>query len=264
MHYQTIAPSKQFAGIVRHYWVLESDLPYTHYSMADSCPELLFHYRGIFDELLPLGQRQRSYTAGLNGATHQPRRFQVQQGFGIFGLYLYPHAIPLLFGLPGSALTNQLVSLDFLLQQEGPELEEKIGSAKSTCQRVRIMEGFMADKLRRHYQKAGPIDQSIHAILQGKGQARVKQLASDSCLSERQFERKFRDTTGLSPKLFSRIARFHAAMEEYGNAQKSLLDIALDCGYYDQSHFIRDFREFSGQQPKAFFSGSSPATAWRD
>ena len=63
---------------------------------------------------------------------------------------------------------------------------------------------------------------------------------------------------GFPPKLYSRITRFQAALGEYGSG-KSLTDIAYDCGYYDQSHFINDFREFSGYNPKVYFSGQLKA-----
>jgi len=89
-------------------------------------------------------------------------------------------------------------------------------------------------------------------------------LANDYFLSERQFERQFRKFSGFSPKLFSRIVRFQSALTQYGNNEKSLTEIALETGYYDQSHFIHDFKEFSGYHPKQYFSGNSGAIEWRD
>ena len=73
-------------------------------------------------------------------------------------------------------------------------------------------------------------------------------------MSDRSFERRFKELAGFSPKLYSRIARFQAALTHYGSGLP-LTDIAHNCGYYDQSHFINDFKEFSGYSPKVYFGG---------
>nr|WP_295877320.1 helix-turn-helix domain-containing protein [uncultured Chitinophaga sp.] len=264
MHYQTIRPSARFRDIVRFYWVLESDKPYTHHSMADMCPELLFHYNGLFDELLPDGRKDVSFSAGVHGQSHTTRKFHVASGFGMFGVYLYPQAIPLLFNMPASEMTNQMPDLQTLLAQTGVTLEEKMALAISHPQRVSILEAFLDQQLSRQENVQPPVFRAIQTIIETQGMSPVKQLAQDHYLSTRQFERQFRHYAGFSPKMFSRIARFHAAIRRYGPNAPSLTQIALDCGYYDQSHFIHDFREFSGEHPKAFFSGRSGATAWMD
>jgi methylphosphotriester-DNA--protein-cysteine methyltransferase len=74
----------------------------------------------------------------------------------------------------------------------------------------------------------------------------------------------FKHFSGFSPKLFSRIIRFQSALNHYGKKEKKLTEIAYDAGYYDQSHFIQDFKEFSGHSPKEYFSGKTETTQWRD
>lgn len=93
---------------------------------------------------------------------------------------------------------------------------------------------------------------------------KVEALAKQVFQSTRQFERTFKQFAGFNPKLFSRIIRFQTALGEYHNKDKSLTEIAYECGYYDQSHFIQDFKEFSGHNPKEYFSGKTEATEWRD
>ncbi|MBC9931786.1 helix-turn-helix domain-containing protein [Chitinophaga qingshengii] len=264
MQYQTFQPSARFRGIVRSYWILESDEPYTHHSMADMCPELLFHYNGRFDELLSGGAREASFTAGIHGQCCTTRKFNINQGFGMFGVYLYPQAIPLLFNIPASELTNQMPDLTTILAGIGQQLEEKIALAGNHPHRIRILEDFFAQRLSGQDNIQPPVFEAIRTIIQRQGAISVKQLAQDHYLSTRQFERQFMQYAGLSPKMFSRIARFHAAIKQYGPDAPSLTQIALECGYYDQSHFIHDFRAFSGEHPKAYFSGRSGATAWMD
>lgn len=95
MTYYTI-PAKRFANLIKSFWVLENDQPYTHYSMADVCPELLFHFKGQVNELFDNGKTEKSFTAGIHGQTHSTRKFHIDKAFGIF------------WGLPlstGNALT---------------------------------------------------------------------------------------------------------------------------------------------------------------
>lgn len=264
MIYQTFSPAPRFKDLVRFYWVLESDLPYTHYGMADVCPELVFHYKGVFDELLEDNHREKSFVSGLSAQGYVRRRFEIKQGFGIFGVYLYPHALSLLFEMPADELTNQMPDLQSLLPQSlGKDLEDKILHACHTKERIQIIEEFFEKKLALSKFSQLPFSKVLQTIIKTPEITSVKYLAENYCLSERQLERQFKQFSGLSPKQFLRIVRFHRAMNEYGNTLKSLTQIALDCGYYDQSHFIRDFKEFSGLNPKQFFAPNSEANRWR-
>jgi AraC-like DNA-binding protein len=87
----------------------------------------------------------------------------------------------------------------------------------------------------------------------------VKQLAADSCLSIRQFERIFPAFVGLSPKQYLRIARFQKIIQ-LGNSGHfdNYTSLAYDCGYYDQAHFIHDFRPITDLSPREFFNNKNP------
>lgn len=264
MKFQIIQPSRSLSEFIRFYWVLESNESYTHHEMSDVCSELVFHYNGQFDEVLDNGIKIKSFASGLQGQNNRTRVFSINKGFGIFGVYFYPHAIPVLFNIPAFNLTNQLVDINDLLGRDGNGLEERIMLAENNQARVTILETFLQLKLSKSCNLQLPIYRAIKTIIQNKGLVKINRLVADYSLSERQFERQFCRYAGFSPKLFSRIVRFHSAMDQYGRNNKSLTKIALDCGYYDQSHFINDFKQFSGLNPKEFFSGESEATRWRD
>lgn len=264
MIYYTIPPSEKLKEFVKFFWVLESKESYTHISMPDVCPELLFHYRGRFDELIDNSKSQKSFTAGVHAQTHQRRKFCIDSAFGMFGVSLYPYAIPLLFGISANELTNEMPDLSSLLKEKGLRLEEDIENAINSTKRVKIVEEFIVKRLASTYQNSLSVFKAVQDIIETNGLIPVKKVAGNYFLSERQFERKFLHYAGFSPKFFSRIVRFHAAMAHYGTRGKTLTAIALDCGYYDQSHFIHDFKEFSGLHPKYFFSGNSEATKWRE
>lgn len=264
MRYETIPPPPHLAHIIRFFWMMEGAVGYTHHNMADACVEMLFHYRGCFDEIESSGERSRSFTAGLHGATHILRRYTIDADFSIFGVYFYPQAIPLLFGLPASELTNATAELSYLLKSAGTQLEEEIMKAKNNQERCRIICRFTEERLAAHYTIELPVFSAIRHIIHHKPTISIAELSKQYYLSERQFERQFKQYAGLSPKLFSRIIRFQAATSFYKRDVMSLGSLALECGYYDQSHFISDFKAFSGLHPRAFFSGRSAATEWRE
>jgi AraC-like DNA-binding protein len=261
MNYYTISPPASLAPYVRFFWVLESDEAYTHRSLADGCAELFFHYHGVFTELQKNGTRQSASLSGIQGPSQSYRRFTIDKGFGMFGIYFYPFAIPQLFGMPVSSLANQMPDLQSWLGMEGKELEERMMLASTNAQRVQIMVAFLEKRLRHQDQSLHPLTRAISGLIDEGKTGRVDELSAQYFLSMRQFERKFKALAGLSPKLYNRILRFQNATHQY-KEDKKLTDIAYDCGYYDQSHFIHDFKEFSGLHPKAYFSGQTEATDW--
>ena len=158
-----------------------------------------------------------------------------------------------------------MLGLSDLLKQEGRDVEEQMMLASHNKERFRILSQFLTQRAQGIFTiKDVPAVEAIKSIIRRRGMAKVKDLANQSYLSVRQFERKFKQFSGFSPKLYTRILRFHTAMNQYGENQKSLTDIAYHSGYYDQSHFIHEFKQFSGYHPKVFFSGRAEGTEYRE
>jgi AraC-like DNA-binding protein len=264
MNYFTIAPSPALSSYVRFFWVLESDEPYCHRSMADGCAEMVFHYKGTFEEIMLCGRTERSFIAGLHGPSQNYRRYITDNGFGIFGVYFYPFALPYLFSVPTNELSDQAIDLETLLGTDGKMLEEQMMLMMNNQQRVSIMTAFLEKKLSGNYADHPACLSVISNIIHSKRSLPVDELAKRSFLSMRQFERNFKQFSGFSPKLYSRIIRFQLATQQYGACNKTLTGIAYDCGYYDQSHFIHDFKQFSGYHPKQYFSGKAEGVEWKE
>ena len=258
MTYYTIPPSAMLSDWVRFFWVLESNgSTYTHRALADVCAEMVFHYNGRFDELTAEKCEPASVSA-LQGPLTRIKRFKIDNAFGIFGVYLYPYSIPVLFGIPAAELSNQMPDLFTLLGKEGAALEETMMLAANNNERVKIITEFLEERLGKNQHRQHCVFSSIQFIIQCKGMVKIENVADQYFISQRQFERKFREFSGLTPKLFSRIVRFHAACQHFGNSDKSLTELAYDCGYYDQSHFIHDFKEFSGTSSQGIISPARP------
>ncbi|WP_353721841.1 helix-turn-helix transcriptional regulator [Dyadobacter sp. 676] len=268
MKYFTIPPTPDLARYVRFFWELEHDLPgnepYFHRTLADGCAEMVFHFKGRFDEIFKNDKTETSFHSGVHGQSQSFRRFVIGRDFGIFGIYLYPYAIPALFGVPAAEVSNQMPDLTSFLGQAGTDLEEQVMLAADHTSRVAIVSEFLRKCIRKREIHEPAVFSVISSVIRSNGLARIPDLAARSFLSTRQFERKFLAFSGFSPKLFSRIIRFQSALNEYGNKHKSLTEIAYECGYYDQSHFIHDFKAFSGEHPKTYFSGNAEGMGYRD
>ena len=102
------------------------------------------------------------------------------------------------------------------------------------------------------------VEPVVRAVWRRRGRVRVSELCEELGLSERQAQRIFADSLGVAPKSYARLCRFLYACSALGSEapgpeeRRSLTEVGLDCGYYDQAHFIGDFKAFSGMTPGAF------------
>src|ERR1700712_3052098 len=152
MNYYTYPPTAQLSNYIRCFWVLEGDGPYIHRSMADGCAEMVFHHKGLFDEITSDGKIESSFKAGLSGQSQIFRRFVTHTDFAIFGVYLYPYALPQMVNIPASEFCNQLPDLNTFLGHTGKLLTEQIFAAASTSQRVKIITAFIERQLSKNEQ----------------------------------------------------------------------------------------------------------------
>jgi AraC-like DNA-binding protein len=147
----------------------------------------------------------------------------------------------------------------------GEEVESRIMNAKDNTERVSIVSTYLHTRLQQRKSDPYSLEHAINNIIRTKGQVSVNELASLHCLSKRHFERKFKALAGMSPKLYSRIIRFQSVFPRLHEIKPSLTEVALGCGYYDQSHFIQDFKEFTGFSPGEFLRGNTTETVnWAD
>lgn len=267
VRFETLPPPPELADVVRFYWVFEiegiHERPYIYRSMADGCAELVFHYRSRFAEIVG-ATRHPETTSSVHAQTAIHRRFEVTRDFGMFGAYLYPYALPRLFGTSAAHFSDTMPDLPSVLGVQGSDLEERILTAPDHHHRVALLSQFLFRRLDRGKRGNQYAQKAVNIMVKREGQLSVTALAAEMGLSMRQLERLFKDYAGFSPKTYARILRFQSAAREYGNSRKSLTAIALDCGYYDQAHFIHDFKQFSGYTPGEYFLGRPEGIEFRE
>ena len=142
-------------------------------------------------------------------------------------------------------------------------VNERLSYTNHYTEMIPIVEDFLFYLIRRQNKNAYKsnllaIDKACNCILQHNGNVSLDWLASQTCLSPRQFYRQFVERHGVSPKLYARISRFENAMKlRNSQPNKDWLSIALDLGYYDYQHLVRDFKEFTTLTPTAFYEAES-------
>ena len=167
----------------------------------------------------------------------------IKVGFQPGGLYR-------LMGVPLNEFSmDESFDSTYMLDKEIAFITERLREATAYDQMVSIIESFLLKKL-RHLRSKLPIDSVLPLIIKKGGLVNVDDIAQQSCVSVRQLERQFQQRIGISPKFFVRLTRFSKAwvMKE-NNPHLKWTTIAYECGYFDQMHLIRDFKEFAGVTP---------------
>ncbi len=154
-----------------------------------------------------------------------------------------------LLGIPMNKFLNDDMNGADLYGSEISEIMEQLNEASSPNELVTIVENFLISKLKK-LRVADSFDLAMQELIKQDGNLAMDEVANMSCLGSRQFERKCLEKIGIPPKLYARIIRFSKAyrMKEM-NPTLSWTGLAHFCGYYDQMHMIRDFKEFTGVTP---------------
>jgi len=155
------------------------------------------------------------------------------------------------FGLPMSELRDRMVGLDDALGLDGVALREQLGEAPDWNSRFDIAEGFIAGRLAEANALSPEIAWAYRTVIGSGGRTRIAALAGEIGWSRKHLAQRFSDAIGIGPKTLSRIVRFNRALSLSKPRDDDWAGIAADCGYADQAHLVREFRQLAGQTPTA-------------
>lgn len=159
-----------------------------------------------------------------------------------------------LTGIPSFELTNTYIDAEAVFSKEIQLIKEQLKNAGSYPEILELAELFIVILIKNSKKDAHGIDTVAKILLQDTEHISIDWLAKETCLCSRQFERKFRERMGISPSLLARIARFDKAFK-MKNARPGWdwLSIAVQCGYYDYQHLVRDYKDFTRLTPPSSF-----------
>ena len=159
------------------------------------------------------------------------------------------------FGRPAAELNNLAVPLDALVGREACDLTDRLLDACSTQARFLVLEEFLLARLAEHAGRSAAVCYALRVFDGSSSVPRVASIVDDIGWSAARFIATFRGEVGLTPKVYSRVARFRRVVSSLERTQDvDWADIALSCGYFDQPHFVHDFKEFAGVTPSEYLS----------
>jgi len=260
MNYQTYEPSKELLSFVKCYWILESPKSENlerQKIVPDGCMEMIFHYGDLYKQYTENGNSIIQPKCFVIGQLTQPLEIEPTGKTGIFSVRFHPNGFLPFSTIPIKEMENSAVSLEELFGKEGLEIQQKILKADSTEKRIELVESFLLKRLTDTSTIDRIVKSTVECILTANGQLSVNELSQQININRRQLERKFSSTIGLSPKQLSKTIRLQATLNMLLNKKfTSLTALAYENDYYDQAHFIKDFKELTGYTPKEFYGNN--------
>jgi AraC-like DNA-binding protein len=169
-----------------------------------------------------------------------------------FTIHFQPSGFNRLFGIPMTELTDAAYDAYAVIGSDIPRLEHELGDTAGFAERIQIIEERLIRMLSCHG-TVDPVAIAANRLFASNGIHRVPAMATDSGLSPRQFERRFLAQVGVPPKLYARIIRFNAALDQKLRwPSRPWSRIANDHDFYDQMHLVHDCRAFTGESPSRF------------
>lgn len=254
MIYHTYEPHPDLRSVVKYYWTLEVPFDPNNEKqkiIPDGCIEMTFNLKDpikkhlsesefiIQSNCMIMGQRTKSFDIEPVG--------DVQS----FAVCFYPFGFSSLISEPLGSFVDQDLSIEALFGKPvASELEQKIFDANNTEERIRIIEAFLFARLHENTSLDKLISHTVDLLIETNGKLSIGTILENDPSQRRQLERKFKKHIGISPKRLSRIIRLQTALKLILSEDQNLTRIAYESDYFDQSHFIKDFKEFIGSTPK--------------
>ncbi len=257
MQPEIFQPHPDLAIVVKNYWTLESPktlTPLKNIIIPDGCMKLIFHYGDSYKHYDECGQSITLPKCFLIGQLTRPYVVEPMGETGTFFVCFHPDGFFPFSNVLIKDMENKAISLEYLFGEEGVVLAKKIVNATSTTQRITLIEEFLFKQMSKPEMIDQIVTSMIDTILLTDGHLSVAELSIRSEINRRQLTKKFSTRIGLSPKQLSKIIRIQATLKVLLHHKiDHLTSLACDKHFYDQAHFIKDFKTFTGLTPKEFY-----------
>lgn len=264
MNYQTFKPHRDLASIVKFYWTLEVPFDPRNQKqkiVPDGCIEMTFNFGDkikkyisetdfiLQPDAMVMGQRTKSFDILPLG------------NVDTFAICFYPIGVANFVKLPLENLVDKETPVSELFEQEEAyELEQQMIQAINNQQRIDIIETFLLKKLNEKNTISQIVKSTVDVFLETNGTVPINAILKNDISKRRQLERHFRKQIGISPKQLSKAIRLQATLNLLLNKKsETLTEIAYENEYFDQNHFIKDFKDFVGLTPKEFLDNEHMA-----
>lgn len=253
MYYEEFLPDTRLKTYIRSYFFIRIKSGKFHFP-ADGCPGLIINLGDPF--LLGFEQGHLAKFTGCRLFGSTTRYLLAMHIIGrtvLLAVKFNPGQLTRFFKIPAIELTDTSTSIQTLLGTFGKEMERKFNETRNISKLIRLLDHFFIKLLSNENAFDPRITVALNTIWYHKGQIPIGTLARELNVSRRHLERLFLDYIGLPPMRMCRIVRFLSVFSSVQvNLKRDWAGLAIDSGYSDQAHLIRDCKYFSGQSPLSY------------
>jgi AraC-like DNA-binding protein len=219
----------------------------------------VFHTGDPFDQYNTDGTVQRQPLALLVGQMREHLTIKPTGHVRVLGIRFWPGGAYPFVSVPQHEIAGQVLPLESIWGKIGCELHSRIADIDDPADSVREVERLLVSRLYECKRLDDALLKTTALILQSGGCVPVEILADNLGIGLRKLDRMFNARVGLTPKELCRVIRFQQVFKllERDLQERNWAQIAIECGYYDQAHFIKEFSTFAGQAPTAYFAGQN-------
>ncbi|MBV5311784.1 MAG: AraC family transcriptional regulator [Prolixibacteraceae bacterium] len=254
-----ILPSPDLTDFVRIYRIIDFYFP----DGQPDFPKLYTPRPEICLQFYPKDKEQVQYpddkTASMNKEMTISGQHTVTQGrfvgkdFLSVQVIFQPGTLFQLTGIPSNLLTNKSLNASDIFGNSAAFVNEQLFNAGNYQKMIQIVEDFLKQVIRQKHMYTHPVRKIARLMMRDADKNSLDWYIKESCLCQRQFDRKFDELVGVNPKRFLRIIRFDKAFRMKNRfPKKDWLSIAIECGYHDYQHLVKDYKEFTGLSPAQF------------
>lgn len=264
MIYKIIQPSLHLQAFVKDYLLLHfvfdknAPVPIKPFP-ASTLQCLVFYVRGSVTAHDPYAGLSKTFPSiALNGSITTKLDYSISQDYLLLSVCFHPGALSKFLQLPLTEFVDNRVDAEAILRPEIRQVREQMANAETYESIVQIAEAYLWKRMVTLKTDHHPIDYVARLISESPHAWTIEKMAGEACLSISQFERRFIRLTGITPKLFARITRFYNAYQfKDRNPNVDWLSIALEAGYHDYQHLVKDFKEFAGLTPTSLLQAQA-------
>jgi AraC-like DNA-binding protein len=265
MRYEEFQPDPVLRRSIECFWTIEANGDSSRSIqriLPDGCIEIILHAGEPFERLGEGNRWCAQPRCLVAGQLLRPIIVRPTRDARVIGIRFRPAGAKAILGVSAHELTGRTVPLDAVARPLRDQMESALARGRTVAARIASLNQVLSTRFRQlcDYDDArdATIEATVDATLAARGMIDVMALARGVNLSPRQLQRRFLEQVGLTPKMFCRIVRFQNVFRALeSRSSGSWVSVALDCGYADQPHLVRDFKDFAGETPTALMAPRS-------
>jgi AraC-like DNA-binding protein len=250
-------PSAQLAPFVDCFWNgtfnISGKETVSFQMVPNACLELIIHLDDLRCNLPGSNGWEQTPDYMLIGLLTETHEVRFKSTVPVFTIRFKPEAIFSLFALNRTEVLERYEDITLMLGSDSRDFCHRIREEKEPSKMIVRAENYLLQKLNQQKSKKNYVNKAAE-LMRHPGVTSIKEISDEVCISQRQLERKFKDIVGIGPKQYLRLTRINKVMRvmEQGRSL-DLTSVAYHCGYFDQAHFIKDFKKITAKNPTLFF-----------